>query len=89
MLSDGALVVLDMCDALHVLNRDEEIARLASETINIFTGAGMLTSALAAFAYLEEAAARGRINASVIEHVRKFMARLEREPALLFCLPPA
>ena len=87
MLSDGALVVLDMCDALHVLNRDEEIATLASETMDTFIHAGMLTSALAAFAYLKEAAERGKINASVIEYVRKFMSRLEHEPALLFASP--
>jgi tetratricopeptide (TPR) repeat protein len=88
MLTDSALVALDICEAFHALNRDADIIELATEMIGIFTTAGMLTSAIAAFAYLKESAERGRLKQSSIEHVRKFMSRLEREPALLFCPPP-
>lgn len=87
MLSDEALVSLDMMDALHVLGRDAEIATLAGETIESFTAAGMLTSALTAFAYLKEAAARGAASPRIIQHVRQFISSLQREPALLFCPP--
>ena len=54
----------------------------------MFVGAGMLTSAVAAFGYLQEAAARQSLSSSGIEHVRRFMSLLEREPASLFCPPP-
>jgi tetratricopeptide (TPR) repeat protein len=87
MLSDEALVSLDMMDALHALGRDDEVVALASETIESFTRAGMLTSALTAFAYLKEAAAHGTATPKTIQHVRQFVSRLQREPALLFCPP--
>ncbi len=85
MLSDEALVSLDMMDALAALGRDAEIVAFAGEIIESFTGAGMLTSALTAFAYLKEAATRGTATPQLIEHVRQFVTRLQREPALLFC----
>jgi tetratricopeptide (TPR) repeat protein len=88
MLTDSALVAVDMCDALHALGRNAEIVVLAAGTIETFTRAGMLTSAIAAFAYLKEAAEHGAVKPTVIDHVRKFMSRLEREPALLFHAPP-
>jgi len=87
MLGDEALVSLDMMDALHELGRDREIVALGSEIIVSFTRAGMLTSALTAFAYLKEAAARGSAIPQAIQHVRQFITRLQREPALLFCPP--
>ncbi len=88
MLTDEALVALDACDALHALGRDADILALASEIIGTFTDAGMLTAALAAFAYLKEAAENERMSPAVIEHVRTFMTQLQREPTLLFCPPP-
>lgn len=87
MLSDEALVALDMMDALHALGRSAEIALLASEIIESFTDAGMLTSALAAFAYLKEAASGDDAQPQAIQHVRRFISRLEREPALIFRPP--
>jgi tetratricopeptide (TPR) repeat protein len=87
MLSDEALVSLDMMDALHALDRDRTIVAVAGQLIQTFTTAGMLTSALAAFAYLKEAAARGAVTPLITGHVRRFLSRLERQPDLLF-LPP-
>lgn len=87
MLVDEALVALDMMDALLVLGRNAEIVTLARDTIQTFTRVGMLTSALTAFAYLKEAAARGAVTSEAIQHVRQFMSRLQREPALLFWPP--
>jgi tetratricopeptide (TPR) repeat protein len=87
MLSDEALVSLDMMDALHAVGRHREIAALASEIIESFTQAGMLTSALAAFAYLKEAAPRSTAAPRIIQYVRQFISRLQQEPALLFCPP--
>jgi tetratricopeptide (TPR) repeat protein len=84
MVADEALISLDMMDALHALRRDREIAAIASGTIQTFMRAGMLTSALTAFAYLKEAAHRGEVAPQLTQHVRQFLSRLEREPTLLF-----
>lgn len=91
MLTDGALAALDSMDALYALDETHEIAALASQLIATFTSAGMLTSALAAFAYLREAVAARAISPTVIDHVRRFIKRIDREPTLLFApspLPP-
>ena len=87
MLSDEALISLDIMDALHALSRDRENVAIASDIIQTFTRAGMLTSALTAFAYLREAAARGPVTPTMTRHVRQFLKRLECEPALLFRPP--
>jgi tetratricopeptide (TPR) repeat protein len=87
MAGDEALVVLDMMDALYALDRGPEIVTLASEVLQAFAEAGMLTSALTAFAYLKEASRRGAVKPRQVEYVRQFLGRLEREPALSF-LPP-
>jgi tetratricopeptide (TPR) repeat protein len=87
MLSDEALVALDMMDALHALDRDRVIITIAAQLIQSFASAGMLTSALAAFAFLKEAAGRGTVTPTVTKYIRRFLSRLERQPALLF-LPP-
>jgi tetratricopeptide (TPR) repeat protein len=87
MLSDEALITLDVIDALHCLRRDVEGAEAAREVMHSFTRAGMLTSALSAFAYLKEAAQHGIVAPQLTRHVRSFLGRLEREPALLFRPP--
>jgi tetratricopeptide (TPR) repeat protein len=88
MLVDSALAALDSMDGLYVLNEMAEIAALASQLIATFTNAGMLTSALTAFAYLREAVAARVISPKVIDHVRRFIKRIDREPTLLFASPP-
>jgi tetratricopeptide (TPR) repeat protein len=88
MVTDAASISLDMMDALHTLGRDRQIASIAAAVMKTFAEAGMLTSALAAFAYLKEAASHGDVAPHVTRHVREFLTRLEREPALLFRAPP-
>ncbi len=84
MVTEEALVALDMMDAHCALNDKSEIVTLASEIIQTFTEIGMLTSALMAFAYLKEAARRGTVEPRQVEHVRQFLSRLQRDPAHLF-----
>lgn len=88
LVTDSALVTLDMMDNLFALGRPSEIAAEAAEIIRIFTNAGMLTSALRAFAYLREAGESRRITSRQIDHVRRFLYRTEREPLLAFAPPP-
>lgn len=88
MLTDDALTTFDIMDALLLLDRVGEIPALAEALVRRFVGAGMLTSALAAFAYVKESGEAGALTKGAIEHVRQFVRRLEREPELLFMLPP-
>lgn len=88
LLTDAALVALDSMDGLFALGQTREIAKVAAELLETFTRAGMLTSALTAFAYLREAAAMQAISPQVIDHVRRFIQRTAREPMLLFAPPP-
>jgi tetratricopeptide (TPR) repeat protein len=84
MLADEALIALDLMDSLHCLGRDSECVDIARGVMDAFVHAGMLTSALTAFAYLRDAAHSGTVPPSLTRHVRTFLARLERQPALLF-----
>src|SRR5439155_652571 len=57
MVTDAALVGLDIVDALLTLRQEGQIANLAARLFRVFTDAGMLTGALTAIAYIKEAAA--------------------------------
>lgn len=88
LLTDAALVALHVMDARCAQNDFRDIAVRSGALIETFTEAGMLTSALEAFAYLRESAGKGRTTLRLIEHVRQFVSRVEREPELLFAPPP-
>lgn len=88
LLTDAALAALDSMDGLYALRETQEIAALASQLITTFNAAGMTTNALTAFAYLREAVATRVISPRVIDHVRRYIRRIEREPTLLFAPPP-
>jgi tetratricopeptide (TPR) repeat protein len=87
MVTDAALAGLDMADALLVLRRPEQIEKIAAHAFRVLKKAGVLTGALTALAYLKEAAASRRVSPAVIDGVRRFLRRAEREPELLF-VPP-
>jgi len=88
IVTDAALVGLDIADALLALGHGRQIVELTTHLFRAFTNAGMLTGALTAIAYLKEAAAAGTLTKDDVEIVRKFMRRAERQPALLFVPPP-
>jgi hypothetical protein len=48
----------------------------------------MLTGALTAASYLKEAAEMRRLTRSDVQHVRRFLADLEKRPQLEFAPPP-
>ncbi|PYQ29927.1 MAG: hypothetical protein DMF56_09380 [Acidobacteria bacterium] len=87
MVTYAAYVGLDICEGLLALDRHKEIVVLAQHMFAVFTNAGMLTGALAAIAYLKEAAAAKRLTKAGIEHVRVFLRRVELQPSLQF-VPP-
>lgn len=88
MVTNAALVGLDMADALLALGRPAEIVDLAQHLFSVFTKAGMLTGALSALAYLKEAAATNRLTKQDVAAIRTFLRRAERQPSLAFVPPP-
>lgn len=88
MVSHAAYVGLDIAEGLLALGRPAEIVDLAQHLFSAFTKAGMLTGALAALAYLKEAAATQRLTKDDVAAVRTFLQRVERQPALQFVPPP-
>ena len=88
MVSHAAYVGLDIAEGLLALGRPAEIVDLAQHLFSAFTKAGMLTGALAALAYLKEAAATQRLTKEDVAAVRTFLQRVERQPALQFVPPP-
>jgi tetratricopeptide (TPR) repeat protein len=88
MVTDAALVGLDIADALLGLGQTRQIVELATRLFLVFANAGMLTGGLTAIAYLKEAASAGTLTPDGVQAVRSFLPRAERQPALLF-VPPA
>jgi hypothetical protein len=88
MVSDAALAGVDMSEALLVLERWEEIVKVARHAFRVLKKAGHLTGALTALAYLREAAAKRLLTPEALKVVREYLRRVEREPDLLFVPPP-
>lgn len=88
MITDVAVVGLDIIEALLALNKPRRIVALAQQIVSTFTKAGKLTGALSALAYLKEAAASGALSVSDLKQVRSFLRRAELQPNLQFVHPP-
>jgi tetratricopeptide (TPR) repeat protein len=87
MVTDAALVGLDIVEALLALNKPRRIVALAQHLYSVFTNVGMLTGALTAIAYLKEAALRGELTVDNLAKVRSFIRRAARQPNLEFVRP--
>lgn len=88
MVTDAALVGLDIADGLLAQGFLTQIVELAKHMFDVFTNAGMLTGALSALAYIKEAAAAGTLTTEDLQVARGFLRRVERQPDLLFVPPP-
>lgn len=84
----AALAGIDLSEALLVLERWEEIVKVAAHAFRVLKKAGHLTGALTALAYLKEAAAKRQLTPEALRAVREYLRRVEREPDLLFVPPP-
>ena len=71
-----------------VLERWDEIVKVAAHAFRVLKKAGILTGALMALAYLKEAATKRVLTAATLKAVREYLRRVEREPDLLFAEPP-
>lgn len=88
MITDAALVGLDVAEALLALGQPQQIVPLAQHLFGVFKEAGMLTGALSAIAYMKEAAAAKRLTIDDVEVIRGFLRRAERQPSLAFAPAP-
>ena len=88
ILTDAAVVAVDLAEILHATGRLREIPKVLSNVVQTFMNAGKLTSALTALAYLKEAATDGTMNRQLVAYVRRFVIHAERQPELLFAPPP-
>jgi tetratricopeptide (TPR) repeat protein len=87
-VANVALAGIDLAEALLVLERWDEIAKVAGHSFRLLKKAGHLTGALTALAYLKEAAAKRQLTPETLRVVRDYLRRVEREPDLLFAAPP-
>jgi len=88
MVTEAAMVGLDIADGLLAQGYMQQIVELAKHMFDVFTDAGMLTGALTALAYIREVAAAGTLINEDLQVVRGFLRRAQRQPDLLF-IPPA
>lgn len=88
MVSDANLAELHRAEALLMLGRVDEVESTCAALVAYFRHANMVTGALTAVAFLKEAAAKRRITRQQIEHVRKYVEKLDSIPHLAFTPPP-
>ena len=88
LMTVAALVGLDIAESLLALGKPERIALLAKHLFTVFKDVGMLTGALTAIAYLNDAAASKRLTVQDVNEIRRFLRRAERQPARAFAPPP-
>ena len=88
MAGEAAIISLEMIEALAVLERFEEVQLRCRELIDRFTREGVSRRAIAALAFLREAAEARKATPVIVQHVRKYMEQLPKDPELLFLPPP-
>lgn len=86
---DGALVALDLAEALLALDRHAEVPGICRSLVQRFTKGGSNERALRAVSYLREAADAGTVSRELVRYVRNYVAETPRQPQLLFLPPPA
>lgn len=87
MADEAANASLDLMESLLLSGDSLEIVSLCAEVTRYYRRAGKMRQALTAAAFLKEAAGAGTIRVETVQHVRRFVAQLDRQPDLLF-VPP-
>ncbi|HYC87565.1 MAG TPA: tetratricopeptide repeat protein [Thermoanaerobaculia bacterium] len=88
MSDDAAKITLDLVQGLLATGQVKEIPRLLTQALRHFRDAGQSAAVLDAAAYLRQAAAARSLTPALIDSVRRFIARAERDAALVF-IPPS
>ena len=84
MADDAGLAGLDMADAAIALGRLDEARNLVGAVLSEFTTAKLNDRALTALAYLRDVLPTTSQPSNAVRHVRRYLDRLQSEPALLF-----
>jgi hypothetical protein len=84
MADEAANVSLDLMESLMLSGDTSEIASLTADVMRHYRRAGKVRQALTAAAFLKEAATIGSIRVETVQHVRRFVDALGRQPELLF-----
>jgi len=84
MVDEAANVSLDLMESLLLSGQTGEITSLSTDVMRHYRRAGKVRQALTAAAFLKEAAAAGSIRIETVQHVRRFVDALSRQPELLF-----
>jgi tetratricopeptide (TPR) repeat protein len=80
MLTDAALVTLDLIEANVVLGRRSDIRRLCAEAVECVKGAGMAPAAARGVVHLRECADRGTLTQVDVRQLKTSLRRLEAQP---------
>ena len=90
MANEVALLSLDMSESLLALGRHNEIGEVCKASLGYFAATGLAHTepALRGLAYLQEAAAAGRLTPAAIRGVRAFLLAPTDQPERLFVEPP-
>jgi tetratricopeptide (TPR) repeat protein len=88
MSHDLACASVDTAESLLALGEIDQVAALCRGAIEYFRTAGLAysTGAMTALAYLQEAAAAGRLTVTDVAEVRTFVERLSHRPNLIFAM---
>ncbi len=86
--AEAANITLDLIESLLLVGQPREVPSLCAEVLRYFRRDGKLRQALTAVAFLREAATAGTVRVSTVQHVRRFVQQLERQPQLIFSPPP-
>jgi tetratricopeptide (TPR) repeat protein len=86
---DTALVSLELAMLYTAQARMADLKRLAEEMVPIFSSLHIPREALAALAYLRQAAATEEATLELVSAVADFLRRAEHDPGLRFECPPA
>ena len=84
MADEAANASLDLMESLILSGEMREISSLSADVMRHYRRAGKVRQALTAAAFLKEAAAAGQIRIETVQHVRRFVDALGRQPELVF-----
>ena len=88
MADEAANASLDLMESLLIVGRPGDLATLCADVMRYYRRAGKVRQALTAVAYLKQSAGAGTLRIETVEHVRRFVETLDRQPELLFVPPP-
>jgi hypothetical protein len=88
MAADAAYARIDLVEALVILGRYDDVDRECCTLVQFFAGAKIISGALTAVAYMQEASEKRALSVARVGQVRAYLKELAHTPNLLFRLDP-